>query len=113
MCHLASVRGILMVSSDGSTQALPNSNRTPGIVVYTSNGCHKCSTLKEWFKAANRYFEERSLENVDVMTDLVMRNVVVLSAPVIEVDKAIYTEDQFFDGNSLSVNRLLGILEGQ
>jgi hypothetical protein len=69
--------------------------------------------LKEWFKAANRYFEERSLENVDVMTDLVMRNVVVLSAPVIEVDKTIYTEDRFFDGNSLSVNRLLGILEGQ
>jgi hypothetical protein len=69
--------------------------------------------LKEWFKSANRYFEERSLENVDVMTDLVMRNVVVLSAPVIEVDETIYTEDQFFDGNSLSVNRLLGILEGQ
>jgi hypothetical protein len=69
--------------------------------------------LKEWFKSANRYFEERSLENVDVMTDLVMRNVVVLSAPVIEVDETIYTEDQFFDGNSLSVSRLLGILEGQ
>jgi glutaredoxin len=102
-----------MTSLDVSAQALPSSNKTPGIVVYTSNDCHKCAALKEWLKAANRYFEERNLENVDVMTDLVMRNVVVLSAPVIEVDKTIYTEDLFFDGNSLSVNRLLGILEGQ
>jgi glutaredoxin len=102
-----------MVSSDISAQAQPSSNRTPGIVVYTSTGCYKCSTLKDWLKADNRYFEERNLENVDVMTDLVMRNVVVLSAPVIEVDETIYSEDQFFDGNSLSVSRLLGILEGQ
>ena len=102
-----------MASTDTSAQALPNSSGLRKIVVYTSNGCHKCTVLKEWLKTANRYFEERSLENVDVMTDLVMRNVVVLSAPVIEVDKTIYTEDQFFDGNSLSVNRLLGILEGQ
>jgi hypothetical protein len=69
--------------------------------------------LKEWLKAANRSFEERSLENVDIMTELVMRNVVVLSAPVIEINKTIYTEDHFFEGNSLSVTRLLGVLEGQ
>jgi arsenate reductase-like glutaredoxin family protein len=102
-----------MVSLDGSVHALTNSNRALGIVVYTSSSCQKCSALKEWLKAANRHFEERSLENVDVMTDLVMRNVVVLSAPVLEVENTIYTEDQLFEGNSLSVNRLLGILEGQ
>jgi len=104
--------GVLMVSSDISAHALQNSSGTREIVVYTSNGCHKCSVLKEWLKAANRQFEERSLENVEVMTELVMRNVVVLSAPVIEVDNTIYTENQFFDGNSLAVTRLLSILEG-
>jgi glutaredoxin len=102
-----------MVSSDDvSVRALQNSNRGQKIVVYTSNGCHKCSAVKDWLKAANRQFEERDLENVDVMTDLVMRDVVVLSAPVVEVDKAIYTEDQLFEGNTLAVSRLLGILEG-
>jgi len=101
-----------MVSSGISGRALQNSDGTREIIVYTSNGCHKCSALKEWLKAASRKFEERSLENVDVMTELVMRNIVVLSAPVIEVDNTIYTENQFFDGNSLAVNRLLGILEG-
>jgi len=102
-----------MVSSgDSSGLALQNSSETRKIVVYTSNGCHKCSVLKDWFKNANRQFEERDLEDVEVMTELVMRNVVVLSAPVMEVDKTVYTEDQFFDGNTLAVNRLLGILEG-
>ena len=102
-----------MVSSVASSaHALQNSSRTRKIVVYTSNGCHKCSVLKEWLKTANRQFEERDLEDVDIMTELVMRNVVVLSAPVVEVDKKVYTEDRFFDGNTLAVNRLLGILEG-
>jgi len=102
----------MATSVASSVHALQNSKETRKIVVYTSNGCHKCSVLKEWLKTANRQFEERDLENVDVMAELVMRNVVVLSAPVVEINRAIYTEDQFFDGNMLAVNRLLGILEG-
>ena len=81
-------------------------------MVYTSNGCNKCSVLKEWLKTSNRSYEERSLENVDVMTDLVMRNIVVLSAPVLEVDDLVHSETEFFEGNALAVDRLQGILEG-
>jgi len=103
--------GVLMVSLN-SAQALPNSYGTRRIVVYTSNGCHKCTVLKEWLKTSNRYFEERNLENVDVMAELVMRNIVVLSAPVLEIDDSVYSETQFFDGNTLAVNRLQEILEG-
>jgi len=101
-----------MVSTDASVQALQNPAEAKRIVVYTSNGCHKCSMLKEWFKTSNRSFEERSLENVDVMADLVMRNIVVLSAPVLQVDDSVYSETQFFDGNALAVGKLQGILEG-
>jgi len=105
--------GVLMTSSVASSvDALQNLSETRKIVVYSSNGCHKCSVLKEWLKAANRQFEERDLEDVDVMAELVMRNIVVLSAPVVEVDQSVYTEDQFFDGNTLAVSKLLGILEG-
>jgi len=95
-----------------SVRTLQNSSGPRKIVVYTSNGCHKCSVVKEWLKTSNRQFEERDLEDVGVMTELVMRNIVVLSAPAVEVDNTVYTEDQFFDGNTLAVNRLLGILEG-
>jgi len=101
-----------MVSTDTSTQVLPSSGEERKIVVYTSNGCHKCTVLKEWLKNANRSFEERNLENVDVMAELVMRNVVVLSAPVLEIDDTVFSEAELFDGNALVVNRLQGILEG-
>jgi len=101
-----------MVSTETSVQALPNSAGAKRLVVYTSNGCHKCSVLKEWLKTSNRSFEERNLENVEVMTDLVMRNIVVLSAPVLEVDDSVHSETEFFEGNALAVDRLQGILEG-
>lgn len=82
------------------------------IVVYTSNGCSKCVVLKQWLQTRNREFEEKSLEDVNVMTDLVMRNFVILSAPVLEVSGAVLTEDQIFVGGSLATDRLNGLLEG-
>jgi glutaredoxin len=101
-----------MAKSDPPVQALSNLNEERKIVVYTSNGCRKCAMLKEWLKTAHRSFEERSLENVEVMTELVMRDIVVLSAPVLEVDKNVYSEAQFFDGNALIAGKLQSILEG-
>lgn len=101
-----------MVSTDSSAQTLPNSSASRKIVVYTTNGCHKCNTLKEWLKRANRYFEERSLEDVNVMTELVMKDIVVLSAPVLEVDNSVYAETQFFNGDALSADKLQEIIEG-
>jgi arsenate reductase-like glutaredoxin family protein len=100
-----------LASHDTSAVDLSNSLEVK-IVVYTSNGCNKCSVLKEWLKAAKRHFEERSLENMDVMTELVMRDIVVLSAPVLEVENSVYSETEFFEGNALAVNKLQEILEG-
>jgi len=80
-------------------------------VVYTSNGCPKCTLLKEWLKDMNTEFEEKNLEDINVMTELVMRNLVVLSAPALEIEEAFYTEDQIFDGDSLADTKILEILE--
>ena len=86
-------------------------SRTEKIVVYTSNGCPKCTLLKEWLKDKNTEFEEKNLEDIDVMTELVMRNQVVLSAPALEIGDTFYTEDQIFDGDSLVDTKILEILE--
>jgi len=67
--------------------------------------------LKEWLKDKNAEFEEKSIEDINVMTELVMRNLVVLSAPALEVEEAFYTEDQIFDGDSLANSKILEILE--
>jgi len=86
--------------------------RVKEIVVYTSSGCPKCAVLKKWLENKNADFEEKNLEDVDVMADLVMRNFVVLSAPALEVEGTIYTEDQLFNGDGLIDTKFLEILKG-
>ena len=82
----------------GSPSGHPPAN---GVVVYTTSGCTRCDMLKKWLKNKNTIFEEKNLENSDVMTDLVMRNFVVQSAPAIEINGAVYTDNQIFEDNGL------------
>lgn len=99
-----------MASSKQSVNLLSWRNK---VVVYTSNGCPRCTLLKEWLKDRNTEFEEKSLDNVDVMADLVMRNLVVLSAPALEVGNVFYTEDQIFEADRLADAKISEILEGK
>ena len=80
----------------GSSPVHPPAN---GVVVYTTSGCTRCNMLKKWLKNKNTNFEEKNLENFDVMTDLVMRNFVVQSAPAVEINGTVYTDNQIFEGN--------------
>jgi len=98
--------------SEDSVSSLKPSRRVGEIVVYASSECPKCALLKRWLRDRNADFEEKNLEDVDVMADLVMRNIVVLSAPALEVEGTVYTEDQIFDGNGLIDTKLLEILKG-
>ena len=82
----------------GSSPAHPTVN---DIVVYTACGCTKCDMLKKWLKNKNTDFKEKNLENSDVMTDLVMRNFVIMSAPAIEIEGVVYTDNQIFEANGL------------
>jgi len=79
----------------------PEHPPTNGVVVYITRGCTRCDMLKKWLKNKNTNFEEKNLEDSDVMTDLVMRNFVVLSAPALEIDGTVYTDNQIFEGNGL------------
>lgn len=91
----------------------PAHTSTNGVVVYTTSGCTRCDMLKKWLNNRNAAFEEKNLEDSTVMTDLVMRNFVVMSAPAIEVDGEVYTDNQIFEGNGLIKPDFLKIFEGQ
>ena len=82
----------------GSSPSHPSAN---GVVVYTTSGCTRCGMLKKWLKNKNANFEEKNLEDSDVMTDLVMRNFVVQSAPAVEIDGAVYTDSEIFENNGV------------
>lgn len=98
--------------SGDTVSSLERPLRAKGIVVYTSSSCPKCAILKKWFESKNASFEEKSLEDIDVMADLVMRNIVVLSSPALEVEGTVYTEDQIFDGDGLIDDKVFEILNG-
>jgi len=99
-----------MGSSKHSVNLLSEENK---VAVYTSDGCHRCILLKKWLKDRKKEFEEKNLDDTNVMTDLIMRNLVVLSAPALEVRNVVYTEDQIFDGERLADTKVLEILEGR
>ena len=81
------------------------------VVVYTTSGCTRCDMLKKWLKNKNTNFEEKNLENSDVMTDLVMRNFVVMSAPAVEIEGVVYTDNQIFEANGLIKSNFSKIFE--
>ena len=81
--------------------SIPTHLPANGVVVYTTSECTRCDMLKKWLKNKNTGFEEKNLEDSDVMTDLVMRNFVVMSAPAIEVNGEVYTDNQIFENNGL------------
>ncbi len=100
-----------MVDIEYPVHSLKRFKTLSEMIVYTSRECIKCAMLKKWLQSRNLRFVEKSLEDVDVMADLVMRNAVVLSAPALEVEEAVFTEDQIFDENGAIKNKLLETLE--
>ena len=93
----------------GSSPAHPPAN---GVVVYTTSGCPRCDMLKKWLKNKNTNFEEKNLEDSNVMTDLVMRNFVVMSAPTLEVNGDVFTDSQIFENNGLIKSDISKMFEG-
>jgi len=93
----------------GSSPAHPPAN---GVVVYTTSGCPRCDMLKKWLKNKNTNFEEKNLEDSDVMTDLVMRNFVVQSAPALEINGDVYTDNQIFENNGVIKPTISKMFEG-
>ncbi len=61
--------------------------------------------IKKWLSDNGVKFEERNLEDPDVMADLIMRDIFALSAPALEVDGKVYLDKDLFHGDS--VNELL------
>jgi len=76
------------------------------VTLYTSTGCTLCLALKKWLSEKSLRFIEKNLSDTNVMSDLVMSNVFVMSAPALQVDGTLYTVDEMFDGNQLNENLL-------
>ena len=72
------------------------------IILYTSKSCTRCRSLKKWLRRNKISFVEKDLEDTDIMTSLVMRDVAVFSAPILETkDRFWLSREIFGEDNSL------------
>ena len=71
------------------------------IILYSTKTCPKCRIVKIYFEKLGIKFEEKNIEDTDVSADLIMKNIAILSAPMLEIDGVIYQEPLFFNGNML------------
>jgi len=81
------------------------------VKLYTTPTCLRCNQLKEWLKREGINYEERSLLDSEVMADLIIRDIFVTSAPVLEYGNDILTAKQLFIGNQLNTELLKGLLK--
>lgn len=56
------------------------------VKVFTKSGCAKCEHLKRILKSNNVDFVEKSLDNDDVIVELIMLNSDIAEAPVMVLD---------------------------
>lgn len=90
-----------------------NETKKPSLILYISKGCSHCRSLKSWLKRNNISFVTKSLDDTDVMTELVMRNLVVLSAPALENENTFYLSYQIFDANNRLTSDFKHFLKGE
>ena len=77
------------------------------LIVYSSKNCPKCRALKQWLRRNKISFMSKNLDDTNIMTNLVMRNFVVLSAPALETENKFWLSHEIFDTN----NRLTSVFK--
>jgi glutaredoxin len=83
------------------------------MTLYSSKNCPRCKALKRWLIQYKVTFIEKSLDDTDVMTELVMRNLTVLSAPALEINNRVFLLDQIFDEHNQLKQELKHFLKGE
>mgnify|MGYP000710487678 CR=1 FL=1 len=76
------------------------------LILYTTSNCPRCMVIKRWFKEKNISYEERNLENPEVMAELIMRDIFAFSTPILEVDGEFYFDKDLFIRDSLNESLL-------
>ena len=60
------------------------------IIVYSTKQCPNCKRLKSNLDKASIEYKEKDIEDTDVAVELTMRNIAVLSAPMLEINGMIF-----------------------
>ena len=83
------------------------------VILYSSKKCPKFRALKQWLRRNKISFVTKSLDDTDIMTELVMRNIVALSAPVLETEDRVFLSNQIFDANNRLTSTFKDFMRGE
>ena len=81
--------------------------------VYTTPNCPNCKLLKNFLEKLGIAYEEKSLLDLDVQTELIMMDVFTMSAPILKIGKRILTFKELFNGSKLNEKLIVDILEAE
>lgn len=66
------------------------------VIVFSTKKCPNCEVLKKWLKSHKMKFREKDMENPEIMSELIMKDVYSLSTPVLQInDKFLLPTDMF------------------
>lgn len=60
------------------------------MIIYSTTDCPRCKALKKALKKLGVAFTEKNLDDTDIMADLVMQNITILSAPALQIGKLVF-----------------------
>lgn len=80
--------------------------------IYTMPKCQLCSILKNFFDRIGIRYLEVDVSNIDVMADLIMKNIFITSVPVLEINGRYYFTNDLFSGFKLNEDFIFKILKG-
>ncbi|MHC1625511.1 MAG: glutaredoxin family protein [Methermicoccaceae archaeon] len=71
------------------------------VKVYSMEVCPRCEKLKEFLKEEGIPFEDLSLEDPEILTDLRLEGIFVMATPLLQVDDNYYYSEELFSDEEL------------
>ncbi|NYT01026.1 MAG: glutaredoxin family protein [Methanocellales archaeon] len=82
------------------------------VKVYTTEKCPRCNQLKGLLKSHEIAYEEVDMANPEALTELRMKDVFTISAPVLQIGDTFLTSKDLFDENGSIFDNVLFLLRG-
>ena len=83
------------------------------VILYSSKNCPRCKALKQWLRRNKVSFVTKSLDDTDVLTELVMRDIAVFSAPILETKDRFFLSHEIFDENNRLTSAFKDFMRGE
>ncbi|MFC1787116.1 glutaredoxin family protein [Halobacteriota archaeon] len=80
------------------------------VKIYTTEKCPRCKQLKGLLKSHGIAYEEVDMATPEALTELRMRDIFTISAPVLQIGDSFLKSQDLFDENGSIFDKVLGLL---